>query len=59
MLQCPLRLGQPEGHVHGVEQLDSSGQFGAGLLRPSHLEMQLPEAEVAVGYQRAHAEFVS
>ena len=34
--QRRLRLGQPEGHVHGAVQLDGGGQFGTGLLAPAH-----------------------
>ena len=60
---CPdqrrLRLGQPEGHVHGAIQVDGGGQLGAGLLPLACLGIQRAKAPVAVGLERAHAEFVS
>ena len=56
--QRRLCLGQPEGHVHGAIQLDGGGQLGAGLVAPFQPGIQLPEAEVAVGHERAHAELL-
>ena len=37
LCQCGLRLGQPEGHVHGAIEVDSCGQFGTGLLSLAYL----------------------
>src|SRR5438093_12608218 len=54
--QRRLRPGQPEGHVHGTIQLNGGGQFNTGLLWPSQLEVQRPEAAVAVRLERAHAQ---
>src|SRR5215510_1389657 len=53
--QRRLRLRQPEGHLHGVVQRDSSRKLGAGLLWPAAPCIQRTEATVAVGLQRAHA----
>jgi hypothetical protein len=53
-----LRLGKPECHLHGAVEFAGSGQLGVRLLPPSRLGVQDAEAEVAVGDQRAHAEFV-
>src|SRR5215470_5872501 len=56
--QRRLRLGQPEGHVHGPIQRYGSGQLGAGLLWLAALGIQRAEAAVAVGLEWAHAEFL-
>ncbi len=53
-----LRLGQPEGHVHGAVQVDGGRQFSAGLLPLVDLGIQRTKAQVAVGLERAHAELV-
>ena len=53
-----LRLGQPEGHLHGAVQRNGGGQSGAGLLSPTYGGIQGAEAEMAVGLQWAHAEFL-
>jgi hypothetical protein len=37
LCQRCLRLGQPEGHVHGAVHLDGGGQLSAGLLLLSRL----------------------
>ena len=50
--------GQPEGHVHGAVQLDGGRQLGAGLFLPADLGIQVPRPQVAVGLERAHAEFL-
>jgi hypothetical protein len=55
--QRRLRLWQPERHLHRPVQLGGSGQFGAGLGAASELGIELPEAQMAVGLERAHAEF--
>ena len=55
--QRGLCLGQPKRHLHGPIQLDGGGQFGAGLGAVPALGVELPEAEVAVGHERAHAKF--
>jgi hypothetical protein len=57
--QCRLRLGQPEGHLHGAIQVDSSGQRNTGRLSLADLGIQCAEAPVAVRHERAHAEFLS
>ena len=56
--QRGLGLGQPEGHVHGAVQVDGHGQGGAGLLPLAGGGVQGAQPEVAVGHERAHAEFV-
>jgi hypothetical protein len=53
-----LRLGQPEGHLHGAVERDGRGQGGAGLLPLTGLRIQRAETVVAVGLERAHAEFL-
>jgi hypothetical protein len=58
LCQRRFRLGQPEGHVHGAVKVDSRGHFGTGLLGPVGLGIEAAEAAVAVGLQRAHAEFL-
>src|SRR5262245_8227978 len=57
LCQRCLGLGQPEGHVHGAVEGDGSGEFSLSLLQPFDLEIQDAEATVAVGLERAHAEF--
>ncbi len=56
--QHSLRLGEPEGHLHGTVQLDGGGQFGTGLLPLAELGIQGTETVVAMGDQRAHAEIL-
>ena len=56
--QCRLRLGQPEGHVHGAAQVNGARQFSTGLLRLVDLGVQHTKAEVAMGLERAHAELI-
>ena len=51
-------LGQPEGHVHGAVEVDGGGQGGAGLLPTAGLAVQPAQPVVAVGHERAHAEFL-
>src|SRR5262245_30523488 len=55
---CQRRLGlrQPESHVHGTVEVQSSRECGAGLLLHSGRGIQGTEAAVAVGRKRAHAE---
>ena len=57
--QCHLSALQPERHLHGAIQLDSSGKLGACLLWTAYPIIQDTEAEVAVGQERTHAQFVS
>ena len=40
--QRGLRLGEPEGHLHGSEQLHSAAQRSMGLLPPSHRGIEPP-----------------
>ena len=56
--QRRLRVGKPEGHVHGTVQRDGSGQLDAGLLWPSQLGIQDAKTEVAVGLEWTHTEIV-
>jgi hypothetical protein len=56
--QCGLRLGEPEGHVHGAVEGKSGGELGAGLLRPTSLGIQAAETAMTVGYEGAHAELL-
>src|SRR6266478_6385845 len=56
--QCSLRLGQPEGHLHGPVQVYGSRQLSTGLLPLTGRGIQRAEATVTVGHERAHAEFV-
>jgi hypothetical protein len=58
LCQCCLCLRQPEGHVQSTAQRDGGGQFGASLLMPVHFGIQGAKAEVAVGHERAHTEFL-
>src|SRR5262245_16839184 len=46
--QHRLCLGQPEGHVHGPVQGDSSGQFSMGLLALTSRGIQRAQPVVAV-----------
>jgi hypothetical protein len=50
-------LGKPEGHVHDAIQGDGGSQLGAGLLPLTGRGVQGAQAAVAVGLERAHAEF--
>ena len=58
MRQRRLRLGQPEGHSHGAVKGNGRRQRSAGLLPPTGLCIQGAKAPVAVGLERAHAQFV-
>src|SRR5262245_10396526 len=55
---CQRRFGfrEPEGHVHGLVQIDSRGELGTGLLALAGHGRQDAEAPVAVGLERAQAE---
>ena len=57
--QRRLRLGKPERHVHSAVQLDSGRQLGSGLLCPAGPAVQPAQPLVAVGHERAHAQFFS
>src|SRR5215813_1796117 len=57
LCQCGLCLGQPEGNVHGAVHLDSRRQRATGLLPLTGRGVQGAQAAVAVGLERAHAEF--
>jgi hypothetical protein len=54
----PLRLLQPEPHVHLAVHRRGGGEVLVGLLALARAPVQLAEAEVAVGDEGAHAEFV-
>jgi hypothetical protein len=47
--QRHLRLGQPEGHVHGTIHRDSHGQCSAGLFPLAYRGIQRAEAVVGEG----------
>ena len=51
-----LSLEQPERHIHGAVEADSSGQFGMCWLRPTTLGIQGTETEAAMCLERAHAQ---
>src|SRR5712692_6758753 len=57
---CQRRFGlwEPEGHLHGMVQIDSHGECGAGLLPLAGGGIQGAEAAVTAGLERAHAKFV-
>jgi len=54
--RCPR---QPERHIHGTIQRYGGRQYGTRLLRLGSRRIQGAKAEVAVGLQRAHAQFLS
>jgi hypothetical protein len=51
-------MGQPEGHLHRAIHLDGGRELVAGLLLLAELAVQHPQAAVAVGLQRAHAQLL-
>src|SRR4029453_19240285 len=54
--QGHLRLGQPEGHIHGTVEVDRGGECRARLRHVSGFYIQYPQAAVAVRLERAHAQ---
>ena len=54
--QRGLRLGEPEGHLHGSEQLHSAAQRSIGLLPPSRRDIEPTQPVLTVGLERTHAE---
>jgi hypothetical protein len=48
--QHRLGLREPERHRHGLVQIDSSGEFGLGLLWPPGLDIQLSLSRFMVIY---------
>ena len=54
-LQLSLRLLEPEAHVHLTVHRRGGGEVLPRLLALARARSQLPEAEVAVGDERAHA----
>src|SRR5262249_7641698 len=58
LCQGRLRLGQPEGHVHGTVQHKGRGELGTGRCSLLYLGIQCAQAEVAMGSECAHAEFL-
>jgi hypothetical protein len=56
--QRRLRLGQPEGHVHGAVQVDGGGEFGTGLRSPAKPGVEGAKTVVAVCLQQAHAKLL-
>jgi hypothetical protein len=59
LYQYHLHLRQPEGHVHLLVQGAGGDQGSAGLFPLASRSIQHAEDEVAMGLERAHAEFVS
>jgi len=57
--QRSLRLGQPEGHVHSAIEGDGRGQGDAACSRWPVAAYSMPRPRVAVGPERAHAQFLS
>src|SRR5882724_5732947 len=55
---APLRLLQPESHVHLAVHRRSGRKVFAGFLMGAHTSIELAEAEVAVGNHRAHVNFL-
>src|SRR5690242_17814461 len=55
--QLRLRLLQPEPHVHLAVHRRRGGQVLPRLLALARAPVELTEAEVAVGDERAHAKF--
>ena len=54
---APPPPGEPERHVHGTIHRDSHSQRRAGLFPLAYRGIQRTQAVVAVGLERAHAEF--
>src|SRR5919109_2740377 len=48
LCQRRFGLGEPEGHVHGAVEVDSSGHGGAGLIDAAGLVIQPAQAEVTM-----------
>src|SRR5882762_2757504 len=57
--QYCLSALQPERHLHGAIQCNGSGKLGVCLLWMAYPIIQDAEAEVAVGQERTHPQFVS
>src|SRR6267142_4846082 len=53
-----LRLLQPKSHAHLAAHRRGCREVFAGVLTPAHASVELAEAEVTVGEDRAHAELV-
>jgi hypothetical protein len=53
-----LRLLQPEPHVHLAVHRRRRGEVLVGLLALAYRAREFPEAELAVGDERAYAEFL-
>jgi hypothetical protein len=56
--QYRLGLWQPEGHLHRLVQVYGSRQLSTGMLPLAGRGIQRAEATVAVGHERAHAQFL-
>jgi hypothetical protein len=56
--QRRFSLGQPEGHVHVTVEGNGGGECSVGLLSLVSCGIQRAEAPVAMGLERAHAEFL-
>lgn len=53
---CRLRLGQPEGHLHGTVQVDGGRDLTAGFLTLPDFGIESPKAVMAMGLEWAHSE---
>ena len=53
MLALRLGLRQPERHAHLAQHTDRRRQLGAGLIQAPDTAVQLAQAEMAVGLERA------
>jgi hypothetical protein len=53
MAQRRLRLRQAEGHLRNTLEGNGGGQFGAGVAGASTPGVQLSQAKVAMGLERA------
>src|SRR2546429_3737117 len=56
--QRRLGLREPERHLHGTVHLHGRGQFSTGLLPLAGGRIQRAETPVAVGHERAHAQYL-
>jgi hypothetical protein len=55
--QVCLRLLQPEAHIHLAIHRGAGAEVISGLRPVTHSPVQLAKAEIAMSYERAHAEF--
>src|SRR4029450_1224528 len=58
LCQRRLGLGQPGGHLHGTVEIDRAGQRSTRLLALAGPGVEGTQAEMAVGLERAHPQFL-